>query len=238
MRRALVTLAMLAVFGLGSSGALAAPSPLTINRSWTSHAYIVEQESPDWRYPNNGYNLWQCTHDGTFEEYQAGTGIEHPDNCVHNPTPCLWDVDDLDYDSGWGFLKAGATATGSKCVIADDGNGRPGGWGGDRKTVEAHVYAPVSSLTVRLTDSRGHLWTAVPVAQGKNLYRYSICETEDEPGPFEIIPDSNGGTGLRIDYTLSVTAGSRNVRDVVVHFQSFGWLTYFTSACNPYVPTH
>jgi hypothetical protein len=29
----------------------------------------VEQLSPDWRYPSNGYNQWQCTRDGTLEEY-------------------------------------------------------------------------------------------------------------------------------------------------------------------------
>jgi len=212
------------------SPVMAAPSPLTIERSYTSHATFVEQESPDWIYPDNGYNMWQCLNDGTYEEYLAGGGTPHADNCVHNPTPCLWDVDDLDYDVGWGYLKAGTTATGTKCVITDDGNGKAGGWGGDQKTVEARVYAPVSTLTVTLTDTLGHSWTATPVRQG-NEYRYAICETETVAGPF------NGGTGLRVDYTLSITAGSRNVRDIVVHFQQYGWLPYFTSDCNPYWAT-
>jgi hypothetical protein len=234
LRRTLAVLLTLAAMGLGSSSTFAGgPTPLTIQRAYTSHATIVEQESPHWAYPDNGYNQWHCTHDGTFEEYQTGAGTEHPDNCVHDPTGCTWDVDALDYDTGHGYLRAGSTATGSKCVIADDGNGKPGGWAGDRKTVEAHVYAPVPTLTVRLADNRGHSQTAEPVSAG-NGYRYAVCLTEDEPGPFDPIPDSNGGTGLRIDYTLSVTAGARNVRDIAVHFQSFGWLPYFTSQCNPY----
>lgn len=228
-------LAFLVAVLLGTSGALAAgPQPLTMQDDFVQLQDPVENQSPEWDYASNGYNMWQCTHDGTFEEYLAGGGTTHADNCVHNPTRCIWDADDYYAKEGYGYLAAGATVTATLCIIADqhvDG----GGYSGEDKTADVWVYSPAKTLTVRMTDSTGQTWLASPVPNGSG-WDYIICYRRDEPGPFPEIPNSNGGHGLQFDYTLSITA-TKKTNAVVARFQVWGWLRRYQTTCeNIYAP--
>jgi len=228
-------LALLVVLALtlGGSGGGTAPQPLAIGHASGNIQDPVEQLSPDWDYASNVYNMWRCTHDGTEQDMADGTGTEHADSCVHNPTRCVWDDDDHDLSAGSGYLATGATTRATICSIADGADNT----GGDDKTAEAWVYSPQRTLAVTMTDTRGHSWTAVPIAN-KNGWDYLICIREQEPGPFPLIDGSNGGTGIRIDYTLTVTA-SRKTNGIAAYLQTWGFVRDLLTPCpNVYWPGH
>jgi hypothetical protein len=218
----LVVLAPILALTLAGSGA-SGPQPLAIAHVAGDIQGVVEQESPDWRYASNVYNAWRCTHDED--------GTEHPDTCVHNPTPCTWDADDHDLSSGFGSLERGASASASICSIADGYDNS----GGDDKGVDVWLWSPQRTLTVALTDNLGHAWTAVPTVE-RNGWRYAICYREREVGPFPELAGTNGGTGIRIDYTLTVSA-ARKTNGIGAYFQTWGWLRDVATGCpNPYQP--
>lgn len=177
----------------------------------------VEQESPDFFFNEN--NTYYCTHnaDGTL----------HPDTCVHNPTPCIWDVDDYSSDIGSGDVPASSSITDTKCIIADGFNN----YGGDDKHIQFYVSAKTASLTVTVSDSVGGLWIAVPVAGSRGTYTYVICTREHYPGPYPMVPDSNGGTGQRIDYTATITTGTHAANNITAEFQVYGIVGLLSIPC-------
>jgi hypothetical protein len=223
-------LSLILIFSLGASSVLSAgPQPLGNYLLQGDTQDPVEQLSPDWKYASNGYNNWQCTHDGTFEEYQAGAGTEHPDNCIHNPwraEHCTWDVDDHAGISDWGYLNSGVTIIYPRCYVADSA----GNHGGDDKIFDVFVWAPSKNLNVQLTDTLGNVYTPTPVANG-NGWAWIICAREHLNGPFALIPNSNGGIGLRVDGNLTITA-TKKTNGVVVYFSTWGWLREFSSITN------
>jgi hypothetical protein len=123
--------------------------------------------------------------------------------------PCAWDVDDHFRHEGYGYLAAGTRVQGSLCVVADEYDN----FGGDDHMLFASVYAPEDSLTVTLTNDRGVARPLEPVPDG-NGYRWYVCHVDHTPDPYPEIPDSNGGTGLPVTYTLDLAAGSRTVRSI------------------------
>lgn len=215
MRRALATLAMLAVFALGTSGALAAkpaqaagPDTLNLTTAWISIGCRIEQL--------------------TIYVY----GMEHRyDPCpsefvVNNPTvgtgaPCIWDVDDAytTLDSS-GRISVGQTVTESLCVIVD---------GTHSSSLDVGVRAKHDELVVRLDVTDGRSWLATPVRDGSE-YAYRICTRAFVAGPHPAVPDSNGGTGTFLTYTLTVAAPTRGANDVGAMLD-YGQGIYFVSGC-------
>lgn len=120
--------------------------------------------------------------------------------------PCAWgDEDDL-ADTAYGKLSAGQTVTDTLCVVTD--------WCNDGACPHTILYQATDtsrSLSVTLTDDRGHVWTADPVRQDKR-YVWQLCFL-DPLSPaggsytdYPPIPDTNGGVGFVTQYTLHVTA--------------------------------
>lgn len=214
----------------------AGPSPLGNPLSNGDIQNIVEQQSPEWIYPSNAYNVWQCTHDGTLEDFENGGGTEHPDTCVHNPyvnDSCIWDVDDHVGLSDFGFLNAGNSATYTRCNVSDSFNN----FGGDNKTFDAQIFAPTKNIVVTYTDTLGRTVTPTPVANGSG-WRWTVCVLDDNNGPFVEIPSSNGGQGLRVDGTITITA-TKKTNSISVFYSVWGWLREFSSLThcpNPYQP--
>jgi hypothetical protein len=178
------------------------------------HQNPVEQESPNFFDNNCGGNPANPACDST--------------TWVNNPTNCSWDVDDTDTDMGTGDLAATTTVTATKCVIVDgyflDGQGIPkGGY------VEASINANSASLTVTLASSTGQVWTALPLQQHGG-YVYTICHRESG-GPYEAIGGSNGGTGRRVDFTLSLSTDNHAARGLFAVFQTYGTRGAFGIAC-------
>lgn len=198
----------------------------------------VEQQSPDWKYPDNAYNIWQCTHDGTYEEYQAGGGVVTADNCVHNPTradnpPCIWDADDHWYVEEVGMLDRGLAVTFHLCRIDDSS------WNCcNQSTFEFEVSAPGNTITVTGYDTLGHIWNPTPVPSDNRLL-WTVCQYDDYIGPFDPIANSNGGYGKRVDAYVTITA-NRKTNAVGIMAQTWVWLRDFTSTTcpNPNWPGH
>ncbi len=129
----------------------------------------------------------------------------HPETWISNPTECSWDVDDHIMLSGYGTL---TTASASLCLIADS----------SEKQTAITVIASSPSLDVRMGDSAGHDWTATPVPSG-NDYLYRVCILRPTFFEYPVIPGSNGGVGVRVDYWTSVSS-SRALREVNATFQT------------------
>lgn len=198
MRRALATLAILAVFALGTSSTFAArpvhagPGPLALVTDWYQIACNVEQQT---------FNVY-----GDFNINDPCPGP----TVVNNPTGCMWDYDDAWSKRGIGSIARGAVVTASLCAIADGSHTAP---------VDAWVGANHNKLIVRLNASDGRTWLALPVSiQGG--YEYPICADNFMYGPHPEVPDSNGGHGTLITYTLTVDATLRGANAIE------GLLTY------------
>ena len=153
--------------------------------------------------------------------------------CVHRPLPpepplnCHWDVDDWGRVEGFGTLPKLTSASGSTCVVADGydhGHSPPGSpyWGQGDHRISVKVFAPRPDMTVTLSNSQGLSWN-IPATPNGNGYAWLFCmyDMTGQPNPpswYPVIPGTNGGTGIPVTYTLTLTAGSRDVRDVFAYF--------------------
>lgn len=191
---------------------------ITFSRVGGSVNDPVEQESPDWQYASNAYNIWRCTHYGTEQDMLDGTGTDHPDNCVHNKTGCIWDVDDGVEAVGGATLVTGQALQGSECVITDSYDN----FGGDNKLTIFSASAPNKSITVIASDSSGRSWTLQPIAN-KNSFRWYLCIGEPPNQVYGPIENSNGGTGNKVIYTLTITA-LKKIQNVSAGITVWGWL--------------
>jgi len=197
LRTLLPGLAIIGIFALPAA-ATGRPRPLTFVAGTSDYQPVVEQQSP---------NFFHAPCSGG-----AGDGCD-PSTWVVNPlrsAPCAWDVDDhFVYSAGSGYVEAGTSASVSVCVVADANDN----YGGDDHMLKASVWAPTPNLTVTLADDQGVSLTLAPVPDG-NGYRWDACRVDHTAGPFHEIPGSNGGVGLLVWHTLTVTAPDRTVRSV------------------------
>lgn len=149
----------------------------------------VEQESP---------NFFACMVDPSV--------TCDPSTWVYNPTTCVWDVDDgVDWIAGAAPLVVGATVTVSDCLIAD------GLFSFGHHHVQASVSATSPDLAVTMTNDAGFSIPATRIAQGSG-WQYRICSYDSTLGPYQTIPDSNGGFGRIVNYTLTIHNEGRKVR--------------------------
>lgn len=184
--RILLLAVVLLVPAAGAKGGPSTPFAFAVEH--TSVALIVEQQSVQFGFPDSGQELW-------VRNPTVGVGVQS----------CGWDRDDNQDNVGRGDLPAG-TVTGSVCVISD---------GTDFLGHMDHVDAYVRSgrqLLVSLTDSLGNSWP-LTVDHVQGGWSYRACLPDTVPGPFPLIPDSNGGVGRRVDYLLAITA-TQKTRDV------------------------
>ena len=157
----------------------------------------VEQQSP---------NFFYICHNEKSAPYPCD-----PSLWVTNPTTCDWDVDDSSDQTGQGDLVPGGSAATDRCVISDGFIH----YTGDKHQITAWVIAKSPNLVVTLTSDYGTFKTAVPVQREDRWYNYIICHVDKTPGPYPIIPDSNGGIGVPATYTMSVmNPTNRTIRDV------------------------
>lgn len=147
---------------------------------------------------------------------------------VVNPTVCSWDVDDLHYIGGGGNLTANQPETATVCLIAD-GSSYDGPYA-NNKTVYATALSPSGDLDVTLTNSLGQTWPADKVYYPSNhRWSYTVCTVDLTGRPFTNwadtypeIPESNGGRGIRVDYTITVTAAKKQKATAEIRVQGGG----------------
>jgi len=147
-------------------------------------------------------------------EQQTEGGATQPDHSlwVVNNTGCAWDADDARYSGATdGTLAAGATAVGSRCIVAD--------W------MEHAVYVTVNSKSPNLVltlsyQPQGYNFTAARrLVDGR--YVYEICVrgpkyTEGASPELQPIPNSGyGGVGVPTTFTYSLhNPTSQTIRNV------------------------
>jgi hypothetical protein len=201
MKRTPILLILLALLMLVPASAQAAGPLVFLRTNLQGSAWIEQQSIPP--FPN-------CT-DTT---------------CVHYPYPpepplsCNWDVDDWSRFEAYGTQPKGATSSVSTCVVADGYEN----YGGDNHRISVKVYAATPGMTVTLTNSQGLSWSMIPVYDSSlHLYLWTMCifDRTGYPNPIDwypVIAGSNGGTGIPVTYTLTLTAGDRDVRKVAAIF--------------------
>jgi len=168
------------------------------------HQYVVEQQSPLFFFSNCGIYplLPECD----------------PAVNVVNPTECGWDVDDFTDFTAFGSLAGGETASQSLCVIEDGFNN----YGGDTHSVQVLVTSSSPGLEVTLSNTFNGAARGAPAPSGKE-YQYLLCVLDPTAGGYAEIPGSHGGTGLRVDYTLTIRNPKRQQAKVRAFFQMQSW---------------
>ncbi len=179
------------------------PADLVLVQTWKSLSCNVEQQT---------IHVY-----GSFDPAAPCPG----EFVVNNPTTCMWDIDDSWTLFGSGRIETGQTVTASFCAIAD---------GTHRASVDAEVSAKSDQLTVRLDGSDGRFWVAAPLRVG-SAYRYVICaDNFIQLFPHPDVPDSNGGRGTFVTYTLTIAAPTHGANDVGAMLD-YGQGAYFVSGC-------
>lgn len=124
--------------------------------------------------------------------------------------PCLWTIDSLNQFSGDGTLLAGATASLSDCLVADDAQHITG----------LRVDAASPDLIVTITyQPQGVTFTATPTATSTG-YDYLVCGVGPVYSTVPLLPlvaESNGGRGVQTTITARVrNPTGRSVRKASV----------------------
>ena len=195
LKRILISLTLLGL--ISAQPVMARPTPWTWTQTWQVIQQPVEQESPDFCDPTtNQCSGARCTISGT-------------DTCVYNPTNCGWDSDDSEQWQGFGTVVKNESHSLSWCVIADGYDGA----GGDQHRIQARIFSQTPDVTISFTNDYGVSYPQpVPILSGKNfIWLYCERDITDQGKPisyYPVIPNSNGGTGEIVNYTLNVTTGA------------------------------
>lgn len=117
--------------------------------------------------------------------------------CVHNPTGCLWDIDDTWTVSAVARkIEAGAVASKTTCAIWDT---RVPFWGLLVRAESPSLHATLHFKPHNVT------WSLDPMQIGRGVWEYRGCLFGPYDPNFEPeIPGSNGGHGLQGSVTVTV----------------------------------
>jgi hypothetical protein len=174
VKRLLAVMGAVALAAALSFPANAGNEPLVFARDSIQRDQPVEQQSPDFFF---------------------GPGT-HPETWVNNPTPCSWDVDD--HESLVGTGNVAASVSGSLCVVSDGLYSFA-----HYEVAQVSVHAATDNLTVTLSNDFGQSWV-IPALGSGHSFTYVLCIAQIRPGPYPTIPDSNGGYGFIVTYTLTI----------------------------------
>lgn len=192
--RVLVAGVVLAIGATLLHPANAGNAGLVFTQDWVQIQQPVEQQSPD---------------------FFGGPGT-HPETWVTNPTPCDWDVDDAQSWAGSGAIAANASVSTSLCVVSDGLYSFA-----HYEVAQASIHASTDRLVVTLSNDQGQSWL-VPAAPSGHDFNYVLCLAQLRPGPYPTIDGSNGGYGIRVTYTLTITTTGHAARGVNAVLQSVG----------------
>lgn len=126
-------------------------------------------------------------------------------NCVTDTVTgygaCTWGDEDDIADQATGKLSAGQSVSDTLCLVTDPCS--------DFACPHQILYSVTGvGLSIRLTDSRGHTWTATSSSSKSPT---TLCFNDPLWPQFDAsvlptIPGTNGGYGLVTGYTLTITA--------------------------------
>ncbi len=161
---------------------------------------------------------------------------------VTNPTKCMWDTDDwFEYTTNGGSLAAGVSASVNDCsyeYTSETYGPNPN----IKKNSVIHaavisLSAPVPNLTITTNfawsgGSQSFSPTTVFNASTKK-YEYKQCILIEgvKNGSWSLVPDSNGGYGVPVTITTTITnSTSRSVKDIYGKVQ-YGWQQFYRAGC-------
>ncbi len=206
-----------ALAGKGGGRSSQSLSIVPVTNQYGPLQYPVEQESP---------NFFQCG--GSLGPVYCPFD---PSTWVSNPTNCAWDIDDVTTAAsgpGAQYLDAGVSTRGSLCVVSDGHYN----FSGDPHAIFAGVGSPKPSLVVTVANDQGQSWTVQPVHSSyDHMYHYNWCHLDRYPYPvswYPVIPNSNGGIGVVVTYTMTVSnPTSRQVKGVYAGMHTDGTTASF-----------
>ena len=177
----------------------------------------VEQESPNFFFCGGSAGPLNCAFD--------------PSTWVTNPTGCAWDVDDYTDLLGANAIAKDQTVSTSVCAVADGYDN----YGFDNHPVQTVTTASTDALVVTLASDNGSSFTAIPqYDKASRAWTYRICTVDRTPGPYPVIDGSNGGTGIVVNWTLTITnASGQPQRKVTSMLQLGGWGLFDTGCPAP-----
>lgn len=135
---------------------------------------------------------------------------------------CAWGDQDTVLRAGGGYVEG--TFVDRLCIVAD----YDGSYGPANKLypkgIFVNVSAPRNTLVVSLDNDAGGHWNAGPSVAGGNRRLWRICTTDTVAdgrplSEWPEVPDSNGGRGQIVQYTLTVTSSTSRTRDVFSQFE-------------------
>lgn len=157
---------------------------------------------------------------------------------VSPPAPCAWDSDDALSIAGTGDLAAGASASYTFCVIHDSF---------DHPEYSSHptafrVDSPSPSLLLRISYDYDPSYTVTsgpPTRLPDGTYEYRLCyqvRVGVVGQVFPVIDYSNGGTGVRVQTTVTLTnLSGKTVRKSEAHvtngFYNNPYLLWWDNGC-------
>ena len=151
-----------------------------------------------------------------------------PSTWVGNPTSCIWDVDDYIDMFGSGTLAKDQAVSTTVCAIADGYDN----FAVDNHPVEVLTTSGTDALLVTLTSDNGVTFTATPQYDKVNRgWTYRICTADATPGPYPVIDGSNGGTGVVVNWTLTVTNLSGQPQRKTTSVLQTGGFGLYTTGC-------
>lgn len=165
-----------------------------------------------------GWNRYQSTFLSPLDGQGSSTAP------VYNNTGCAWNDQDNIVNLGDGSL-AGSTSN-TICLVSDFDDSSHSQY---PKAILYKVYAASDTLDVSLTNDMGNTWHAPPSTIENNQRVWQMCVAdpvadaaninESTISTLPIVPNSNGGHGKIVNYTLHLTSTKGTTRKVVAYFE-------------------
>jgi len=83
------------------------------------------------------------------------------------------------------------------------------------------VIAPSPDLQITLSNDHGISISATPSRNSDKTYNYMLCTKDTTPGPYPVIEGSNGGTGIVVPWTMTITnQTAKTIRSITALLQT------------------
>ena len=128
-------------------------------------------------------------------------------NTVYDPNNCVWNDEDEWTDVGRGTLAGGQSTSDTICLVADYCTD------GACPHVVLFQVSYDSKLSLTLTNNVGDVWTTPTIVGSGNRKTYEFCVQDtvamakwgQGPTAWPTVPNTNGGVGQIVQYTLTAT---------------------------------
>lgn len=217
--RLMALFAALLVLGMSYTARPAAAAPSG------SGAVRYATERQHYLSPVDGQGCWDCA----TPWYVVNPTVTA--DWYYGEPACAWNDQDDMLRVGSGYVDPSAPSTDRLCLISDLTSAP--GITNRPHSIYVNVYAPQNTLQVGLANDVGDRWTAGPPVPSGSGWLWRLCVRDPVAdragitstaglGFWPVIPDSNGGRGQRVEYSLTLASPGRRTRSVSASFEIAG----------------